>query len=60
MMPTDVSCHSEMVRGLVHVERVPKNDRGDDEVESHGALLLRGVRPVMDAALRMREDGTGE
>ena len=43
-----------LVRGLVHVESVPENDRGDDEVESHGALLLRGVRSVVDAALNIR------
>lgn len=30
----------EVASGLVHVDRVPERDGGDDEVERHGSFLL--------------------
>ena len=36
-----------MICRRVHVQRVPEYDGGDDEVESHGAFLLRGVWSIM-------------
>ena len=51
---------SEIVCRLVHVERVPEYDGSDDEVESHGVFLVRGIRSIIDAALRMGEYGTSE
>ena len=41
----------EVVGGLVHVDRVPERDGGDDEVERHGPLLLGGIRAIMNAPL---------
>ena len=46
--------------GLLDVGRVPVDDGGDDEVQRHDAFLLGLVRPVVDAALGMREHGPGE
>ena len=45
---------------LLDVGRVPVDDGGDDEVQRHDAFLLGLVRPVVDAALGMREHGPGE
>ena len=37
----------QIVGGLVHVARVPVDDGGDDEVQSHDAPLLSGVGTIM-------------
>lgn len=41
----------EVAGGLVHVDRIPERDGGDDEVERHGPLLLGGIRAIMNAPL---------
>lgn len=41
----------KMVCCLVHVDRVPKRDGGDDEVERHGPFLLGRVGAIMNAPL---------
>ena len=40
------------------IPRVPKNDRGDDKVQSGGAMLLILVGSVADFTEPMNEDGS--
>ena len=44
-------CRSQMLGGGVHVDRVPIDDRRDNQIEAGCPILLRLVAAVDDAAL---------
>ncbi len=44
--------------GALQISRVPEDDRGHQQVQARGAVLLVLVRPVADFAKPMEEDGT--
>lgn len=46
-----------MRKRVGHIGRVPVHDRGDDEVETGGAVLLGFVATIDDTALPERADG---
>ena len=46
--------------GMAEIDRIPKDDRRDDEIETRSAVALIFERPVADFAKAMKEHRPGE
>lgn len=55
-----LSLRTQESNGPLHVDRVPEDDGGHDEVETAGPVLLGFLRPVANAAQAMEADGAGQ
>lgn len=50
----------QVIGRLIHINRIPVDDCGNDKIERHGAFLLCIWLPIMDARLIMGKNGLGQ
>ena len=56
----ELSNFAKMLSGFIHIQRIPVDDGGDDQIERHGAFLLRKTRSVIDTTLGRCKDCLGQ